>query len=899
VGDAAAWIFDYCSRDRMRINTEENKCHPRIISRTIGSSSVVFGTIKEVPFPLWNREFVVRISWAKIGVDHVCIWAQSVDERVDYGMSNIRKIAASTSMMCELVGSRRDMCTATVYQKADSGGWVPVTFVDRRIASALSTFNSLRQAFQRDEEVDQENRRATIADLKRGKGGKLNDEEQAAFDSASDLCFSGPQDIKIAVKGGEDRFVKMFRSSTQRSSTTLSVSRRARNTANTNSFNVAWQLSDTVVFVAEVSVDADIQHCVAWMISKSSRQRTQSFFDNEGGARRIEKIISSRRRETTDITLENHSITSALLEGREVVESVWSSSDDSTKYTVLEQSKDLGKGRRRPEPDGTREYTKVSETKFGVVAKENEGSCPSTTIAMKFTLGNTLGSLQEEQALLAGTRHLSELRTYFDRSIEIDRRQREAFCEVVLAAKEVYEKGEKINLDKGMAMFLRFEAVSAKTIAVAYPGTVAKMAFVKGDGRAWGWASGSVRADAVEVLAYLQDTMRRAGIRHDDVDKTIVETTNNHSKLVYNRKKMPKILSDRDFVGRVIWRTVKDEDLELVTVPEENAKCFPRPGVVRGKYPSAWKVSDFRGCKKLAKVEYVMHPDFSGTVPAWATNAVVGRNLTRMSEVQDYFQRLRPFSAYDERDGAAVGGIFMIKTKEERERKKWADKYKIRVSTVLSNHAALKEFATSNPWFPSLIEGMLSSRLRGPVSIQTRLHNLSNKEALTIGKSFALAVFDRQVAEVATGMFINEYAALVEFSQRERWFIPLATTIGQRKIERAPWGLILTVGAGAVLGILDVTTDIYAIANFTIQEKYGYAQAVIASLSVSMAIQLLMVYLNGKKRGKWHVMKEAMIVLSGLKPAVDAFRVVAGSKAHADDTFDPMFEFIVAKVIEM
>ena len=42
-----------------------------------------------------------------------------------------------------------------------------------------------------------------------------------------------------------------------------------------------------------------------------------------------------------------------------------------------------------------------------------------------------------------------------------------------------------------------------------------------------------------------------------------------------------------------------------------------------------------------------------------------------------------------------------------------------------------------------------------------------------------------------------------------------------------------------------------------------------------------------------------MIVLSGFKPVIDAFRVIGGAKAHADDAFNPMFELILAKIAEM
>jgi hypothetical protein len=73
----------------------------------------------------------------------------------------------------------------------------------------------------------------------------------------------------------------------------------------------------------------------------------------------------------------------------------------------------------------------------------------------------------------------------------------------------------------------------------------------------------------------------------------------------------------------------------------------------------------------------------------------------------------------------------------------------------------------------------------------------------------------------------------------------------------------------------------------------------VAAVSVSVAFQLLIVYGQGRKRGTKRVVKEALIVLSGLKPAVDAYRVVSGAKMHADDSFDPMFELVASKLVVM
>ena len=74
-------------------------------------------------------------------------------------------------------------------------------------------------------------------------------------------------------------------------------------------------------------------------------------------------------------------------------------------------------------------------------------------------------------------------------------------------------------------------------------------------------------------------------------------------------------------------------------------------------------------------------------------------------------------------------------------------------------------------------------------------------------------------------MWIGQYPALREFSKRRRFFAPMCITMGQRKIDRAPWGLALNVFIGALLGMLDVVTDISSISMFVKEEKMDLAYA--------------------------------------------------------------------------
>ena len=67
-------------------------------------------------------------------------------------------------------------------------------------------------------------------------------------------------------------------------------------------------------------------------------------------------------------------------------------------------------------------------------------------------------------------------------------------------------------------------------------------------------------------------------------------------------------------------------------------------------------------------------------------------------------------------------------------------------------------------------------------------------------------------------------------------------------------------------------TDIFAVHMFTTQGKFGFAYATLATISVSMTIQLMVVLGQNSRKKKSFILRESLIVISCLKPAVDAYR---------------------------
>jgi hypothetical protein len=141
--------------------------------------------------------------------------------------------------------------------------------------------------------------------------------------------------------------------------------------------------------------------------------------------------------------------------------------------------------------------------------------------------------------------------------------------------------------------------------------------------------------------------------------------------------------------------------------------------------------------------------------------------------------------------------------------------------------------------------------------------------------------------------------AVGELFEEFPWMEGMFVEIGKGVVKAAPWGLLWRVTVGAVTSMFDLLTDVYVTYMFWRGKKYGYFKASLASLLVSIGIQMLFVWLQNKKLGMLRVLREWFPILIGFKPAVDAYRVAKGEKQEAGQALDALTELTFMKGIEM
>jgi len=155
-----------------------------------------------------------------------------------------------------------------------------------------------------------------------------------------------------------------------------------------------------------------------------------------------------------------------------------------------------------------------------------------------------------------------------------------------------------------------------------------------------------------------------------------------------------------------------------------------------------------------------------------------------------------------------------------------------------------------------------------------------------------------QTGEAAMEAWRLHYTQLRELTELEG-IDTFMVDIFSNLLRDSKWGMILRVSVGALLSMLDAGTDIYTVSTYYMSDKLTWqANAMLAMISINMLTQILSVLGNYQKHSWQTKLKEILICLTFLRPAVDAYRV---STNHEDKmlTVEPMKEMMINKCVEV
>jgi hypothetical protein len=175
--------------------------------------------------------------------------------------------------------------------------------------------------------------------------------------------------------------------------------------------------------------------------------------------------------------------------------------------------------------------------------------------------------------------------------------------------------------------------------------------------------------------------------------------------------------------------------------------------------------------------------------------------------------------------------------------------------------------------------------------VDSKLADLTVADGVLIGSGLAASLVSNTTSDAAVAEWISKYPALENFDELHAWFRPLMNTVGKRLLAKSKLGAAFRLYSGAGLSFMDMITDMSMIYQYMTtpgQERSGHALLTMVGLNI--LFQLVFVWMQARKGPRKKMVWEMLIVLSSLKPGIDAYRVAHAKEQPAYAAFSPEME---------
>ena len=249
------------------------------------------------------------------------------------------------------------------------------------------------------------------------------------------------------------------------------------------------------------------------------------------------------------------------------------------------------------------------------------------------------------------------------------------------------------------------------------------------------------------------------------------------------------------------------------------------------------------------------------------------------------------------------------------EKKKFADiaeeLYAKRSNDVQKNHIEVQEVFKKHdavlapllvlcPSLGIIIAHMLVLRFGFTVKdidFTSKMTEWGDEDCRRVGASISTIMRFVQTGQTAIDAWRLQYPQLNDLFTKNEGFSSFMLVIANNLLRDSKYGMIFRVSTGAILSIVDAASDIYVIQMYYSIGGHliWHANALLSMILANTLCQLVVVLTQIRKKSWGQKLKEVLITLLFLRPAVDAFRV---STNHEDNetSFDALFETISNKV---
>ncbi len=876
---AALYCFDRGSREYMRRYREAGIFAIPVVNE-LAENDIVSTEVHTMHFPYAKLEFLTRRLLASRNQGESWFVAAAPFQRDGYGQKR-DCVRASYLAFVDIQRLGQRQCKITIHQQVDAGD----TFFKSAVNSVLnrSSINwiyAMRDDFARDEEVD-------IAELLKMKTHFLTKRSIEPNDLEIKTALRCLTHFKNSVKDADDWI------NIAMADPFVSLESKVDIHKNRNA----------MIYRASLILDAEVEDCVAWELSKKSREQMKIHRECGGRNRTFSKrgdfsfdfsatyeAHKFTREERFFIVLDQVRDTIAVnyypseLEIDDPEDSVALSQQIASLFTRGTRKHDSNIARWYYEPQ--RDVRGISQTRATVFVKKE---IPSLHLAREHRISDKM-------------KYISRMRQRFDRSREIDAHFIAVSVKLITEQGQDYTKDEMDEIKQGLTYLELFEGnKNVKSVRSGNPTIENRIAFKEGENLPLGQSIVTVRAKKEVFLAFMWNICARSRWSQSDIKREVLEKVNAHHEIHYLCKrgvvKSGLRFLNREGVSSMLWKRLDDGSLILVGTPTKHSLMPIRSDQVRAQMPVACRITDVSN--GFCKAVYVNKLDMSGDLPKVAHNFFINLSLAVTSRAQRHFQRLRQFEDWDGEDGKSIAEFMLMKVKEETHRKKGESKVCLRMRVLFREMDGLRALRERHVFVEAMMTKVIECRLRPAKDVARRLVILSIKDGETIGSAFAGALATNTLPESAVDEWIVRYPALKEIDMVYVWFRPMMNVLAKRLLSEVNFGLKFRIFAGAVLSTIDVVTDYLMISRYLVSDSQGhYGWALLAMVCTCIFLELLVVFTQNRSSPK-RAARETICVLTGLKPVVDAYYVASGQEMDKHQVFNPLIELWCTKVLLM
>ena len=854
--EVAAWFFDYCGHEKMRIRAEEGhgvhlEIRGKNDSRRTTKNERTFAMVKAFPYPLSTREFVFKYIWiAKKDSVGIGIWP--TDDVVEYGRSVGKTIRGTAKglFVARNIGCSRgvNQCEVTYYQYADAGGFIPSSVINLKIPQQLMQVKMAINHFRRSDEVDNAELEA-YTDIIRN--------ERQVYSSYE----------KEFVKRGRE-FYRMYSAE----SASESASYKTLKTPDPGIIVKAVHVngSSLLTGVGVTVVDTDVATCLAYEFMKDSREA----LENRKQKRIVEAAVHKLNSHNHLYFSVRHTGMRGLFNREFRVKGVWQVFEDGTAFLAYEDTNDLDE-----EYPANRLSTVTASIRTACMFEPLPPvfGIPQTkvTFVARADMKGVIPTTFTHQFVGRYFNNLSKLRLKFERDQEIDGMSRAVIC----------KKIKEPRVHRASNLSKRFAEMKGKSTIIQ-----------RKLGRCSAKIALTVRGSLEDTAAYLFDYDSRANRAFGDAKRAVIERKGDFelltSRTIILDMGYGRLQQECGFYSAMKLRVINANSIEILTDPAKPKE----KNTTTGNKTFTFRISELgksvgfertsirltRMSAMETRVDIRTELGFGLPIGSVIAKNQVKRELGGYKAMSRYFLNNLDAEEVNEKDEITLGELLFERMTDAAG-----------VKDIIHDCAVLHSVQIKFPWFEAMLEEVLRNRLHIATSpIGTKAECLSVAEATKIGGSLAISLAVNINPAAGVDEWFLQHKALQELDQTHCWFRPMMNAIALKLVGDVGWGLKFRVLAGAVLCTLDLMTDIIITYTFWKDGKEMFFISSIAMICCSIFLMLLVVYGQNRKMGGKRLLLEMIPVVIGLKPAVDAFRVASGAKIEENQTFDPLAEMV-------